>query len=94
MCSPGSGPACGSGRATPYHLDGKPPGPAARALLHLGVPQAWAHVRDLLIRLIRDIGASWLKWDFNADLGAGGWAPGLPADLTGQDPLVAHYHGL
>lgn len=68
-----------SGRATPYHLDGEPPGPAARALLHLGVPQAWAHARDLLIRLIRDIG---------------GWAPGLPADLTGQDPLVAHYHGL
>jgi len=35
-----------------------------------------------------------MKWDFNADLGAGGWAPGLPAALTDQDPLVAHYEGL
>ena len=35
-----------------------------------------------------------MKWDFNADLGAGGWAPGLPETLTEQDPLVAHYDGL
>src|SRR6185503_12957496 len=28
------------------------------------------------------------------DLGAGGWAPGLPAELTRSDPLVAHYAGL
>ena len=77
-----------------HHLDGKPPPPTARAVLHLGVPEAWAHARDLLSGLIRDTGATWLKWDFNADLGGGGWAPGLPAELTGQDPLVAHYHGL
>jgi alpha-galactosidase len=35
-----------------------------------------------------------MKWDFNADLGAGGWAPGLPESLTDQDPLVAHYEAL
>jgi|GEM_PF-2008169 len=77
-----------------HHLDGIPPAPGARALLHLGVPQAWAHVHDLLTELIRDTGATWLKWDFNANLDGGGWAPGLPAELIGQDPLVAHYQGL
>jgi alpha-galactosidase len=35
-----------------------------------------------------------MKWDFNADLGPGGWAPGLPQELVAQDSLVAHYHGL
>jgi alpha-galactosidase len=35
-----------------------------------------------------------MKWDFNADLGAGGWAPELPETLTDLDPLVAHYEGL
>lgn len=77
-----------------HHLDGKPPPPDGRAVLHLGVPEAWEHARRLLFDLIRDSGATWLKWDFNANLGAGGWAPDLPAALTDQDPLVAHYHGL
>jgi alpha-galactosidase len=40
------------------------------------------------------LGVGWMKWDFNADLGPGGWAPGLPERLTAQDPLVAHYRGL
>ncbi len=97
-CEPEAvGPRARLRRAHPewlHHMDGKPPAPAARAVLHLGVPKAWEHARDLLFGLVRDSGASWLKWDFNANLDAGGWAPGLPAELTGQDPLVAHYHGL
>jgi hypothetical protein len=43
---------------------------------------------------IRRTHPEWMKWNFNADLGAGGWAPGLPETLTDQDPLVAHYDGL
>jgi alpha-galactosidase len=35
-----------------------------------------------------------MKWDFNAELASGGWAPSLPAELTRRDPLVAHYEGL
>lgn len=74
-----------------HHLDGRPPAEDGRAVLHLGVPGAWAHAFALLAELVRATGAVWLKWDFNADLAAGGWAPGLGA---GQDPLVAHYRGL
>lgn len=77
-----------------HHPGGHPPPADGRGLLHLGVPAAWEWARDLLVRLVRESGAVWLKWDFNADLGAGGWAPGLPAALTRQDPLLAHVHGL
>jgi alpha-galactosidase len=77
-----------------HHIDGRPPAEDGRAVLHLGVPGAWAHAFALLAELVRATGAAWLKWDFNADLASGGWAPGLPADLAGQDPLVAHYRGL
>ncbi len=44
--------------------------------------------------MVRLIGIGWMKWDFNLDLGSGGWAPGLPAELTRRDPLIAHYEGL
>ena len=77
-----------------HHPDDHKPGEDARAVLHLGVPAAWEHAFAVLSDLVRRTGAVWLKWDFNADLGAGGWAPGLPVDLVGRDPLVAHYQGL
>jgi alpha-galactosidase len=51
-------------------------------------------VFERITRILSGVGVGWMKWDFNADLGAGGWAPGLPAALTDQDPLVAHYEGL
>ena len=77
-----------------HHIDGQPPRDSDRAVLNLGLPAARQHVFDRVSALGTAIGIGWLKWDFNTDLGAGGWAPGLPADLTGQDPLVAHYLGL
>ena len=77
-----------------HHLNHAPPPDDARAQLHLGVPEAWAWARDILFGLIRHSGSSWLKWDFNADLFAGGWAPGLPDSLTRQDPLSAHVRGV
>jgi alpha-galactosidase len=77
-----------------HHIDGQATDPEERAVLNLGVPAAWDHVFQRLSLMLRLIGVGWMKWDFNADLGAGGWAPGLPAELTRQDPLVAHYEGL
>ena len=77
-----------------HQLNGRRPDADARGVLHLGVPAAWAHAFDLLSDLVRSSGATWLKWDFNADIAAGGWAPGLPEEITAQDPLVAHYQGL
>ena len=77
-----------------HHLDDKPPAPGERAVLHLGVPDAWQHAFDRMSEIIRSADVGWVKWDFNADLFAGGWAPGLPEDLTDEDPLVAHYRGV
>ncbi|MBS0560611.1 MAG: alpha-galactosidase [Proteobacteria bacterium] len=77
-----------------HHIDGHAPAPADRAVLNLGVPEARRHATERIARIIELVGVDWMKWDFNADLGAGGWAPGLPDALTGQDPLVAHYRGL
>lgn len=77
-----------------HHIDGEPPAADARAVLNLGVPDAWQYVFARLTRLLRLLGVGWMKWDFNAELGAGGWAPGLPESLTDTDPLVAHYRAL
>ena len=77
-----------------HYIDGKPPAANERAVLNLGVPEAWQHVFERISRLLRVIGVDWMKWDFNSDLGAGGWAPSLPEELTGQAPLMAHYDGL
>ncbi|HEY6980433.1 alpha-galactosidase [Reyranella sp.] len=77
-----------------HHIDGKPPPANERAVINLGVPAAWQHVFERISRLLRVIGVDWMKWDFNSDLDAGGWAPSLPETLTGQAPLVAHYDGL
>jgi alpha-galactosidase len=77
-----------------HHIDDEPPAGDKRALLHLGVPDAWQHAYDRVTQVLRQVGAVWMKWDFNTDLGSGGWAPGLPPALTYTDPLVAHYLGL
>lgn len=77
-----------------HHPGGQPPAAAARALLNLGVPAAREAMRTRLARIIAAVGVGWMKWDCNSDLHEGGWAPGLPAALTRQDPLVAHYAGL
>jgi alpha-galactosidase len=77
-----------------HHLDGEPSPVNERAILNLGVPAARRYAFERVTRILSRVGADWMKWDFNADLGAGGWAPGLPARLTDQDPLVAHYEGL
>ena len=77
-----------------HHIDGTPPDPQDRAVLNLGVPAAWQHVFGRVTRILRAVEVDWMKWDFNAEIGPGGWAPGLPRRLTGQAPLVAHYEGL
>jgi alpha-galactosidase len=77
-----------------HHLDGEPPPANERAILNLGVPAARRHAFERITRILSRVGVDWMKWDFNADLVAGGWAPGLPATLTDLDPLVAHYEGL
>lgn len=78
-----------------HHIDGRLPPATDRAILNLGVPQAWEHVFERITSILRRLEVDWMKWDFNADLEAsGGWAPTLPKDLIGQAPLVAHYHAL
>jgi len=77
-----------------HHLEGRAPAATERAILHLGVPDAWWHAFDRVAAILRSADVTWMKWDFNADLFAGGWAPGLPAALTDEDPLIAHYRGL
>ena len=77
-----------------HHLDGEPPPANERAILNLGVPEARRYAFERVTRILSRVGVDWMKWDFNADLGAGGWAPGLPENLTDLDPLVAHYEGL
>jgi alpha-galactosidase len=77
-----------------HHLDGEPPPANERAILNLGVPGARRYAFERITRILSRVGVDWMKWDFNADLGAGGWAPGLPETLTELDPLTAHYDGL
>lgn len=77
-----------------HHIDGRLPPADDRAVLNLGVPAAWQHVFDRVTLILRNAGVDWMKWDFNADLDSGGWAPTLPKALIGQAALVAHYEGL
>jgi alpha-galactosidase len=77
-----------------HWIDGHAPTDPHRAIIHLGVPAARTHVLDRLSRVIKQVGVDWVKWDFNNDLGPGGWAPGLPPALTAQDPVIAHVEGL
>jgi alpha-galactosidase len=77
-----------------HAIGGRITPPDERAILHLGVPAARAFVRDRILAILKRTNAVWMKWDFNTDLDQGGWHPDLPADLTAQDPLIAHYQGL
>lgn len=65
-----------------------------RAILHLGVPEARKFIRERILAVLTRTNAIWMKWDFNTDLDQGGWSPGLPDELTAQDPLIAHYRGV
>lgn len=65
-----------------------------RGILNIGIEAAREHVRDVMIDILRETGATWLKWDFNEDLLRGGWAPEIDADLQRIDPLLAHCRGL
>jgi alpha-galactosidase len=77
-----------------HHIGGRPPRADERAVLQLGIPAARRHVCERITRVLSSSDVGWMKWDFNTDLGAGGWAPGLARALTDQDPLVAHYAGV
>ena len=77
-----------------HHIDGRSTPSDQRAILHLGVPEARAFVRERILGVLRATGAVWMKWDFNTNLRQGGWAPGLSEELTCRDPLISHYEGL
>jgi alpha-galactosidase len=77
-----------------HTIEGQPTPPDQRAILHLGVPEARAFVRERILSILQATGAVWMKWDFNANLHQGGWDPRLPEDLTSRDPLIAHYEGV
>jgi alpha-galactosidase len=77
-----------------HTIDGQPTLPDQRGILHLGVPEARAFVRERILSVLRATGAVWMKWDFNTNLRQGGWNPRLPDDLTSRDPLIAHYEGV
>ncbi len=77
-----------------HWIGGRPPADPQRAVINLGIPEARAHVLARLSRVIAQVGVDWVKWDFNVDLGEGGWARGLPEALVAQDPVVAHVEGL
>jgi alpha-galactosidase len=74
-----------------HHVDGLDPDPTRREILNLGIPAAREHVRDRMLAVLHRTQAVWLKWDFNTELRAGGWAPGTGPD---PDPVIAHYEGL
>jgi alpha-galactosidase len=91
------GPSAAIRRTHPewlHAIGGRTTPAGERAILNLGVPQARMWIRDHILSLVQSTQARWLKWDFNTDLHQGGWADGLPEELTRQDPLVAHYQGL
>jgi alpha-galactosidase len=91
------GPAARIRREHPewlHAVGGREAAPDQRAILHLGVPEARAWILERMLAVLRAAKAAWMKWDFNVDLGQGGWAPGTPAALAHQDPLIAHYRGL
>jgi alpha-galactosidase len=77
-----------------HAVGGRAPAAGERAILNLGVPEARAWIRERILDVLTVSKARWLKWDFNIDLLQGGWADGLPDEVTRQDPLVAHYRGV
>jgi alpha-galactosidase len=77
-----------------HWIHGRPPDPHKRAVLNLGIPAAREWVRDRMLEILGRTGASWLKWDFNADLVSGGWPPDAPDDLLRRDPVIEHVRGI
>jgi alpha-galactosidase len=77
-----------------HWVHGRAPDPAKRAILNLGIYAAREWVRDRMLAVLKATQASWMKWDFNTDLVAGGWAPETPADLKRRDPVIEHVRGL
>ena len=77
-----------------HHVNGIARTGRTRGMLNLGIDAAREHIRDIMLDILRDTGATWIKWDFNEDLWRGGWAPGTPADLARLDPLYAHVQGV
>ena len=61
-------------------------------VLNLGIPEAYAHVRDQMVALLSEYPVSAIKWDHNRDLvDAGAWptgAPGVHAQTTAFYRLV------
>jgi alpha-galactosidase len=77
-----------------HWVHGRPPEPAKRAILNLGIPDARAWVRERMLAILKATRASWMKWDFNTDLVNGGWSPETSEHLRRRDPLVEHVHGV
>jgi alpha-galactosidase len=71
-------------------------------VLNLGIPEAYAHVRDQLLSLLAEYPIAYLKWDHNRDLIDAGTAPGGAPGVHRQtlafyrlvDELKAAHHGL
>lgn len=69
-----------------------PWGPIDLRVVHLGIDEAFDTVLQSCVAQLRATGATWMKWDFNANIWEGGWHPDLgPQD---HDPLIAHYAGV
>ncbi|HTT91494.1 MAG TPA: alpha-galactosidase, partial [Acidimicrobiales bacterium] len=58
-----------------------------RRVIHLGIPEAAAHVRRAVLAVIEEWDADWLKWDFNTNLYDGD-------DRPEWGGLVGHIQGL
>ncbi|WP_342373368.1 alpha-galactosidase [Propioniciclava soli] len=71
-------------------------------VLNLGIPAAYAHVRDQLMALLGEYAIAYLKWDHNRDLVEAGTAPGGAPGVRAQtlaayrlmDELKAAHPGL
>ena len=59
-----------------------------RHLIDLGHADAWAWVLGRVSAVLTQTGATWLKWDFNAELGAGG------DRSSGTQGVIEHVAGL
>lgn len=69
-----------------HRRDGIELGRGARRILHLGVPDVAAHVRQTVLDVVDMWDADWLKWDFNTDIIAGDDRPefgGLDGHIEG-----------
>jgi alpha-galactosidase len=67
-------------------------GPDDLRVVNFGVADARAHILAAVVAQLTDTGATWMKWDFNANIWEGGWDARLGTRT--DDPLVAHYRGV